>query len=274
MTGREFEETNEKITRAAGETPAESAEFTQERRTEAILRRAAAWETETPEPVGLAYRALTKKGVLRGEGRQRFSPIRHWWGIGTLGVASVLAVLIYTHPISFDTPSAHAPTPEPTPLTQKATSAPSGGATAEKVMSPTTLDAGKAKQNEAKRRAAKRQAPSTVSVEAKHPRSFAHRGVGRRGPETMYRPRNRTFLAHNRQHSRRHETAHPAAPQSTGKETMGASQLAANPSPLDAAPSDYRILVPIVLTRESDDGSEIIATPAVMELAYEPMAQK
>jgi len=291
MNGRENQNNHELF----GETP-------DERHTETLLRHATLWKTENPEPQGLAYRALDKKGVLSRA--PRTLPIRHWWSLGTVGAGAALSILIYAHPFSLPSPLTQGNEELMTPssrISARTNRVQENGAT-KSTIPPATIRksgndiAGSAPQKESATRPAPSLANQTAAVkEANSPKRSVtanHRSVGRCIPDTIYRPRQQTYLASERHHApspnpSKSELASNgiktepvnAIPDTSTNDTStndtstnDTSTKLAESNPMDAKSeglnAESHALVPVVLTHESEDGTEIIATPALVEVAY------
>ena len=225
------------------------AETPGERRVEAMLRRAETWKPNAPEPTGLAYRALAKRGLLDSALRRHRLP-RSWLSLGTLGVGAALTAFLFVHPM--DIAPVATPTPEPAPAVRIADAKPSPKKAAS--------------ANDVAKNGSEKPSVEAAVSPAVSPRSPLEDLRPIRKLETLSRRRSRRWLAHNRRPVvKRRETPIPVVPEKSHESLIANN---ANSGELAPAAQDYRVLVPVVITHESEDGSEIVATPVVVEMAY------
>ena len=241
-----------------GQKEEKFAETPGEQRVEALLRHATMWRPDAPEPTGLAYQALAKQNPLLSPPRRRRLATRSWWSLGTLSVGAALTMLLYAHPMDIpQTDIAPAPS-ESRPLPIKKVAA----KTSEAVAGSRPFVVNPPMKREAKK-AAEEKTPRPLLVWAA--RSAVFTPQLRQAPQMYPRRRfDRWLVRQERRRPKRLWTAAPppAAPEKT--DTLPAQNV---PEPSSVA-QNYRVLVPVMLTHESEDGSEIIATPVVLEMAY------
>jgi hypothetical protein len=208
-----------------------------------------------------------------------------WWGFGTIS-ATAAAVLLMWGKVGQE-PDVVATSPTPSPAVQRTSPSP-----AAPVSEPTPGEGGRggttstssapsvAAKNVAARRNAEADGLRHDRKEEESHRAAVHpRSDSLRVADVAWHPvRRRSRDGGRFAESRRIAAAdkHPAKP------TTGAPTSVAAVTPKRSANSvwtdetvtrdDYRVLVPVVLTQSDGDGSDMTATPAVIEVAYDPHA--
>jgi hypothetical protein len=242
-----------------GETPEERMA-----RVERLLRAASSWEPDAPAPARLAERAMARRDAKGRERERAFASRRPttWWGFGTITVSAAALLLVWgrvgpeTEIVTAETmssPSVQKSTiPSPSPLAIRTISGHNDGNATQ--VSPLR----KGTRLETAANAARRENPTTTrsrSSEARVASTVRH--SFRRMPV--------------RRHEVRPMASHPATAQATTATPKKATGSVWTDETVTR--DDYRMLVPVVLTQQSDgDDSGVTATPAVIEVAYDPHA--
>ncbi|MDX1932677.1 MAG: hypothetical protein SFU56_08740 [Capsulimonadales bacterium] len=259
-------------------------------KTERLLRQASAWTPDTPpgDFIERAQRRIERELPAR----RRMEPhARLWWGLGTIstaGVAAACALFALTGRMPVLERATEAPlepfaarTTETTETTETTGSTKTAGQESRPSAEVGSPDSGQTDSPESFAAARKRPGKGTAET-ADRVTARAER-AGRVGPATLRRTASRPKPRYRRSYARlesrdvrkvgdaERESAKLAPENATsGKKDAPVAAIAATAAPEVYATEDGRVLVPVVITQTSPDGTEVSYTPAVVEMAYQP----
>lgn len=214
---------------------------------ERLLRESATWESDVP-PTDFVAVAMQKQ---REKERKQPSLWNAWWGLSTAGVAAACVLFSFTGKMPLlesRVVELHSPSPT-VPSVSQSTPAPS-------VANP--------------------QVTKPAPTEIRPVSGTEERGSGSSRPvRRVHRNSNRVAWE---QRSLSKSPVKPTLPKNeTAPTDNKGATLDAQNNNITATPTsevyttdDGRMLVPVVLTHTSEDGTEVSYTPAVVEMAYQP----
>jgi hypothetical protein len=243
-------------------------------RVERLLEYAASFKPEAEAPADLATRALMKKGLLRRPGRRSLAA-RPWWSLGTVGITVAAATLLYCRgalPLGA-TPGA-LPSPfvaeiELTPVRVEYVRSDSGSSLFHNVSHVSSRAAVHPVSDQMEPVIVTGNPAEVMTSEVVETTQKQVERQSSRVTNVVYtRPRARRYRAY------RSETPVITASRKEAAEKPPVVRWEVEPP---TRPS-YRMYVPVVLmdeepTSEGSASGEVMGTPGVLEVAFDPTAE-
>lgn len=244
-------------------------------RVERLLEYAASFKPETEAPADLATRALIKKGLLRRSGRRPIAA-RPWWSMGTIGVTVAAATLLYCRGAM---PLGIAPGAPPSPFVAEIELTPVGVEYERSGSgSPLFQNVSNVPSREVARAAVDRIEPLTFKGDSEDVITSEVVETTRRQEERH--PSRISNVTYTRPRVRRTRPPRAEAPiiVTNHKETPEKPPVVRWEVEPPTRPTTYRMYVPVVLideesTAEGGASGEVMGTPGVLEVAFDPTAE-